>query len=66
MAFTFTEQVKQILRASGFTEAEIRTQEVRTAQGMNQSKRPDGAEPGIELPERFTGKPEDLPKVFQN
>lgn len=53
MAAKFSAEVKQLLIAAGYTEAEIKTMEVKAQQGLNQSeqRQPDGA---VMNPEKFS------------
>ena len=60
MRVTYNVDVKRIMRAAGYTEAQIRTSEVKAAQEYNKDRaRPAAA---ANLPERFSNV-EDLQPV---
>lgn len=62
MPVTFTPQVKSLLRAAGYTDAQIKTQEVKVTQAQNQANvEPNPLEERDELSPRFSENVFDLP-----
>lgn len=55
MTITITPEVKRLLRAAGFTDAEIATKEVRANEAHNLLMQPTNPlEEDVKLPERFS------------